>query len=893
MGNLAIGALIALILWTIILLGGLVGWDGYFYDLMFRATRPLAAPPARVVLVAMDPDSGTIDAPTALKTIENLAPLKPSGIIFNVLPKNLTITEYRQMEKYGNVFLGLHVNMEETSWRGGAQNRLQIPDILKHGKIKYGITCLPSINKGIIRMHQTHSPIDRRYFPTLETVVSMVTLPKDSKGIKMRMYRINFRGGAGSLPLVTLDRVLNNDLVRSLIEGKWVLIGRGEDSSLPGIAAASTSGGQTMSFLEFQGHSLNTLLNRKMISETPRFLVLLIFLVLALANHLIYRRLYMKMASWVTLLFILFYGGVAFFLFISFRVWVPMGHLVLLQFALFFISIRNKNVTADRAFQTLLMDLNAKLRERYYPTSIYLVKEHWKQVVAMVVQTLSINRLIFLERLRGDHRLREVESYRCLLSDIDERRRDYLRPPYSDAIQNNGPILLEKNRLYLKSPEENEEQYLVPLSFAGNILGFWGFGIKTENRVAIPNFFPLVRDYGFIISELLYNRQEVQEQENRSFSLWEVLTREREKEAHAALNRTIELLKHQFDNLARVFFNLATMAIVYDLFGRVLEVNEKMLGFLKSEGLAPYNISLLDFFSMLTKTTIDEARKILRSVINERKSHSFIVNRGNKNYILSLKPLEFKGGFQTRIDPAPFGINGVVCELSETPSMIRLHEIREKLAAHLNSSLQVELDGLGGIIRALGKGDLPGAHQRELLALAENHLDKAFDSIENCEIYLSESGDAEEYSTFFPINPEIPLLLAIDAIEPITRKKRLRIDINRPDSIKNVMALPEYLHHVFVHILTVLAGDSIENGTITVDVFDEENWIVFNFQDKGPGVPMERLQEKLSGKSEGVSIEWRNLQGSFDWVRTWGGKVDSYSEPGCGIRFTLKLSTYI
>jgi len=119
----------------------------------------------------------------------------------------------------------------------------------------------------------------------------------------------------------------------------------------------------------------------------------------------------------------------------------------------------------------------ARLQDYMLPPDFYKLDEHWGQVITFVDQTLNLNRVIFLEKVEGDHRVREVQALRCSLDDIDERRRDFERVPYSDAIAEGGPIKLT-SRLFFKGPAGvSFEEYLVPLLFGGGVQGFWAFDV--------------------------------------------------------------------------------------------------------------------------------------------------------------------------------------------------------------------------------------------------------------------------------------------------------------------------------------------------------------------------------------------------------------------------------
>jgi len=891
-GHVAAFAVVMLIFWALSVMGIFTEWDGFLYDQAFRLYRTANGVNSHVTLVDIPPGKGNIDAATTLTLVKNLQAFKPAGIILNYIPANMTDEEINQLEQCRNIIIGIHVdsnsNEGDIKFPGGNP----VPQPIQASKLKTGITRLPFGGGSIMRLHHSWFRINNTIFPSVEMTAALFWYSEKTLNRSPSVFRVNFRGGAGSLPSISMDRVLKNDLVSPLIENQFILIGNGIDSSTPGIPTPLARGTGSMSFLEYQGHALNSLLNLQVITQTGTWFDFLLFFIITGVMFVLYQRVYLKFASWLTLFLILLYAAIAIMVLFFLRVWIPLGQVVLLQVILLFISAQNKNLSADQTFETLLLDLNAKLRERYYPTSIYLVKEHWKQVISMVVQTLTVNRLIFLERIEKDHRVKEVVSYKCDFSDIDERRRDYLRSPYSDAIQANGPILLNNFRIFLKPGKSNEEQYLVPLSFAGNILGFWAFEILPENRLAIPMFNTLVRDYASSIGELLYNRKEIQQQEKQKGGVLSFFTREREKQTHDALAQTFELLRHQFDNLSRVFFSLNTMTIAYDLFGRVLEVNGKMLEFLKTENIAPYDTTLVDLFSKLSRIPVEEGRKILRSVVNDRTPQSLNLQHGLKNFIITLKPLEFTEGIHTYIDAAPFGINGVVCEITETTTISQFQDVKEKFSEHLSSSMYIELQALSEIFRALEGDSLPRKEQLALVKKAEKTLDRALGVVDSSESFLFDSGFDEEIPVAFPVNPQTPLLLAVHSVESASMKKGITVDTETSPNEQNVMAHPEYLHHVFVYILSILVDDTLENGTITVRRKDEPEWSHFVFTNTGYGIPKEKLNQMIES-TESLSTEWRKLKISIDWIRQWGGKLDAHSEIGVGFRFTLSLSRFI
>lgn len=83
--------------------------------------------------------------------------------------------------------------------------------------------------------------------------------------------------------------------------------------------------------------------------------------------------------------------------------------------------------------------------------------------------------MVFLELLPNGTHLRAIAGVNADGSAIHERRRDIRRAPYTQATTPNTPV--EVDWTYLVSEYSQERQFLVPIAFARQILGFSTFSI--------------------------------------------------------------------------------------------------------------------------------------------------------------------------------------------------------------------------------------------------------------------------------------------------------------------------------------------------------------------------------------------------------------------------------
>jgi len=262
--------------------------------------------------------------------------------------------------------------------------------------------------------------------------------------------------------------------------------------------------------------------------------------------------------------------------------------------------------------------------------------------------------------------VREVKALNCSISDIKEMRRDYHREPYTSAIEAGGVVRL-MDRLFLSDAEiEGEEQYMAPLIFGGQTLGFWAFGIQFQHVAEIDGFNNVITDFAHQISELLFRRKEWQQQQVKS-NLLSTVTDFSLGSIQDSLSKAVALMERRYGLLESVFHGLASATILYDLFGRVLHVNKSMVDLLGIVGVAPYRITALDLVVCLTGETMEQVRGHLRKVLLGHEEIAFQVQHESieTRHILKVRPLLDSSKHVTK-GITPFSAVGFLLEIVET-----------------------------------------------------------------------------------------------------------------------------------------------------------------------------------------------------------------------------------
>lgn len=853
-------------------------------------SEPRSQGASTVLLVEIDPDGPPAAEADLLKLTETLAALGARKVVFQFMPTHVSAAFYAAAAARGNVVFGRGLVVDPGDPE--ASRLAPLPAAAEGQKLAFGVVAPPPAVSGVSRSQNVYLQAGGSRVPALE-VVAAETGDVKAAALPGPTYLVHFRGGAGSLPNVTLDRALSGGLVPEMVRQRTALVGFGTRGTAPGVHTPTTAGSQPMSLLEFQGQALDTLLSGRTIREVGPEAMLLILVLVAGASLLLYQWLDVRWASWVTAALLLLYGTAAVVLFVSAGLWPPFAEVVLTQVLLYILVLRHKAVHAHLSTSKLLLDLSSKLRERFWPTSFYASQEHWSQVIAMVDQTLDLRRSIFLDRVVRDHRVREIKALNCSIDDIHEMRRDYERTPYSTAIETRGPIRLQ-DRKFFKQVEGPDDQYLVPLIFGGEVLGFWAFSVEPEKAAHIPTFDAMVRDYGEQISELLYHRQ-VMLKEQAGAGAWKrAVTSERQSGLYQALGKTMDLMERRLSRVESLLDNMHTAMVVYDLFGRTVKVNVHAQELLRQAGFAPYDRTALDLITLLTGSDAATGRRYLRHVIIDRRSLSIPValSGDRKSYMLSLRPLQLQERQALPDEPAPFHVHGIVCELADRRSLTRLMEKMGDLSKRLCVQLRNDLAAIEFASSLMGDEQTPQDQRTAAGDTAREKVRQAVSTLTECQKYLTVDAPTGEVECY-PVDARAAFKAALESLAPVAKSRGLTVEVHQPQLMSHAFAAPENLQHLFERILAVLAHDAVDHGQVRVEASEGEQWIEYAFTNTGFGMPGDRFKEYVFGNANLDSDDFRNLREAAGWVRAWGGTIEADSEVGVGVRVRLKLERFI
>ena len=885
---LTFGIGIAAIVWLVSMLGLLRLPDGLFYDKFVTLTPEVTKASSKILLIEADLDQRSDGDELWLKLLELLERMKPSQVVFTFLPKHASKDFYDAAGKYGNVIFGREIVSD--IYNPDKHLLEPLPAPAEESRIRFGIVSLPDASHGIYRHSHSSFNVEGAEYPSLEAAASGGYAKKESEFPKE--YTVNFNGKLSGLPNVSIKRAMAGGIIQGLVNGKTVVVGFGTSGTIPGLHTPIISNNNTMSMLEFHGYAIDTLMSKSRIKTAGPGLKFILFILIVLINLAAYKFLNIRLSF----LFVFSIVILSFYLILTwlalsyFFAWTPLVEVLAVQTVVSLFIFTRKAVVEEEGTKRMLIETSIKLEKRFLPESFYTSEEYWAQLIVFVSQTLQLNKVIFLEKVEDDHRLREVKSLNCLLSDIFERRRDYEREPYSTAITENSPVEV-KNRQFFKEIKEGEKEYVVPLIFANDVLGFWAFTIEPLVLPELSSFISVVRDYAVQISELLYQRRQRELKKRELSGLRKLLRHEVARVFYKELNENMALLEERLTLLERILDDMNTCTILYDLFGRVIFINKQMSELLKSGGIAPYDMTALDLAVKLSAVEPERVRLLLQKVVLDQETMSLsasLESDPNKAYILYVKPIIYDVSGMASSRAHPFHILGTLFDLVDVSYLKALDAFKENLFTDMDYRLRNHVLAINLASSLLSQEALPEAQRKMALGMLNEKVTAVGDFLKEIQDYLKKDifiNDLELY----PVDIKKPLIAAVEELSEEAALRKIRLDLKVPDLISMVFASPK-LKDSIIDLIKIIMNDSVEDGKVTIILEETSEWVICTFSNTGLGMPAELFKKYIYSDTEEItSGELKKLRAVIKQVNQWGGELEASSDIGVGMRFIMRL----
>ncbi len=871
-----------LVIWAGQLFGFFDLPEGMIYDFLVQVTPAQQQATENIIILEVD-DAPLREGDALWHLLTTLKSMQPRAVVFPFLPSHGSENFYATAEKSDNVFFARQLAREK--------KKIQLEPLpaqaLDHN-LQIGLLAMPLTSYGVHRQYEIGYATEEGPLPSLVSILSarLGNRPPDPKSTAS--FLINFFHSSPNLPNLSFARLLAGEITPDLLRNKIILISLSFPLHSHGFQTPINLGEESMSLVEYTGYALETFLEGKEPIPTGPWLTLALLCLTGLCTFFafqylppLYHLLYtiailaaLLLCSWIAVRF--------------FQMWLPVAALLLLQTALFLVVPLIRLKEREQFTQNILLEHSAALRKRFFPERLTGTDEYWSHVINMVNQTLHLHRSIFLEAVEGDHRVREVIALHCSIEDIAEQRRDYQRTPYLTALAEGRPVSVSS---YLAAGPEDEEQFLIPLKTADLVLGFWAFGVCSLDKAERKTLLETVRIFAEKISiALLENKEFLQLDRVQHRGMGRFFSSQAVDAVSTQLDQMILLTKRRMQALETLINALSTATVLYDSFGRLIQINTRMSELLQDmEGVNSGNCSSLDLGVCLTGKSIEEVRRLLSRVLIERKNIRLPAKLGTGAgfFKLVIHPVTL----ETESGASPFRILGILFELLDISDIQEAWQMKEELFEQTNFHLHQDLEQMLAAEELLKQDNLETARKDEALSLLHRSRQDMQTFVEDIDSFVTDNL-LTEHPDIFPVNPATLLREAVQALQQKAEQGGVTYSINAQDHIELVYARPDMFKELLAALTKVLLDDAVPKTVMVADFSLRENEVLCTLSNTGYGMPDATFQQYLLDQEAARSEAFAKIHRILPELERWGACLCGTSRIGQGIRFELMLRRF-
>ncbi|CAK8717654.1 hypothetical protein KKHLCK_06815 [Candidatus Electrothrix laxa] len=860
--------------------------EGMIYDLLVQITPVQQHATEDIIILKVDDALFSEGDAVWLHLLTSLKAMQPRAIVFPLLPPHGSETFYAAAEKSANVFFARQLTREKK------KNQLDpLPAQALGRDLQIGLLAMPPTSYGVHRQYEAGYITPEGPLPSIVSTLSawIGNHPPDLENTEP--FLINFFRSSPALPNLSFARLLAGEITPDLLHNRIVLISLSFPLHSHGFQTPINLGEESMSLIEYTGYALETFLEGKEPIPAGPWLTLALLCLTGLCTFFAFQYLptlyhLLYTVAILAALLLCSWSAVRFF-----QIWSPVAALLLLQMTLFLVVPLVRLKEREQFTQNILLEHSASLRKNFFPERLTETDEYWPHVINMINQTLHLQRSIFLEAVEGDHRVREVIALHCSIEEIAERRRDYQRTPYLTALAEGGPISVSG---YLAAGPEDEEQFLVPLKTADQVLGFWAFGVRGLHKDDRKTLLEAVRIFaGKISIALLEHKEFLQLDRLQHRGMGRFFGSQAVDAVSTQLDQMILLTKRRMQALETLINALSTATVLYDSFGRLIHINTRMSDLLRNmEGVNGGNCSSLDLGVCLTGKSMEEIRGLLSQVVIEKKNIRLPAKLGTGAgaFELVIHPVTLETE-STKSKTSPFQILGILFELLDISNLQEAWHLQEELFEQTNFHLHQDLEQMLAAEELLKQDNLETSRKSEALSLLHRSREDMQTFVEDIDSFVTDNL-LTEHPDIFPVNPETLLGEAVRVLKQETEQQRVTWSINAEEHVELIYAGPDMLKELLAALVKVLLDDAVPDTTLSADFSLREHAVLCTLNNTGYGIPDATFQQYLFDQDISRSAAFAKIHQLLPELERWGACLCGTGKIGQGIRFELMLRRF-
>lgn len=708
---------------------------------------------------------------------------------------------------------------------------------------------------------------------------------------------INFNQGTQPIPRYDTAKLISVGVIDELVRDKVILITPPLNKITTGLTTPYNNYAEPIPANLVQAMALNTLINHTEIGMLKPWQSATVCVLLFFSYLFAFQWLNIRLGTVVIFMSAISLLLIDWYLLSFHYFYLPVLSFTVSILAALSTAIPLHRITEQNIIENMRFDILAHLKSKKTPHSFYQVDDPWNHIIVFINQHLMLNRSILLERVENDHRVKEIKSLGCNISDIAERRRDYQRYPYDQSLLQQIPLDLE-NRHYFKESFEGEKQYLTPLRFADEVLGFWAFTVIPDEHWDQKKFFSNINIFAKQIAHLIHNRKTFNYEDRiNNKIITQLLNFNLGLNNHKSLKTAVDGLDFRLRLMEGIFDGMSSAAILYDLFGQIVSSNHLMDQLARESHLSIYDLTSLDLISQACGISQDEARRRLRHAVIHSASIDLPLADliEDRHYLLRIRPIKPQSQTTATANDSslPFELLGILFEfINVTPIQQRF---TTDIVAYENlySILRNDLSSLSLCQLQLS---LSSDVDQQIMTQINQTLQHSSEILSNAEklLYDASNNQAPKGKLLHPL----PLLkrALLEQKEPVNQAK-LSFNTLLPAFTSLIFIAEDALEHLLRQSLHLLIDDAIPETEIDItlkelkrqDDLMHDGCIMITMSNSGYGMPQKELTALRTDTSY-IETDVLSLfkKASVD-ILSWGVNVTSSTEVGKGFDIKIEI----
>ncbi len=683
-------------------------------------------------------------------------------------------------------------------------------------------------------------------------------------------FHLDFKVRREGLQRVVLQRVLDGDLPRSLVEGKVVLVGR-DESSLALVSTPVHQGAEALSPVLFQALVADALLRDGFveIASTPiQWVVALGLVALFVAVCSRWRS---ARALWIAAGFLVITVAAAGIGLWLFQWWMPPGKGVALlcvaAVAMVSYAAAKQRSSLSRALRNLAVDAQERAEHNSFLTSA----SPWAQVEAGLDQVFGFESSFVLSAVSGNL-VAPTENGRALAEQY--LASSLLRAeeePFSTAVKEGHAKL-------------GDGLVVIPIGGSARLFGFWVFASPDEMAIEQASA------YAARLAAMFEQRDAWRECARPHQLDDDGEAGVRIRPLHDQLEGSIDLLDGARKVLADALDRSTEAVLVYDPFGKLVHTSRRSVELLGAGGIEYTQVAPVDLLAELTGIGGEELRRALRFVALNGEQANFKASAQlapGREFFALVRPMPWAlagGGGEAQLP-------GLLLLIQDVTQTARAALLKDEFIERIYFQLNNDFEAIVVASSLLDDTRVAPEERAELLTMINEKIEQASGRVKETRSHLQ-----TEFSPVaverYPVRFEPVLGAARAALSSEFEARQVAIDAKISDYLQLVLAAPEPLEALLHAVMLTLLHDAQEDSTISVRAVQGEGDLTIRFANEGFGMPQEKLDRYLIEGAGGHETLERIGAGLIT-VGAWGGSLSVRSEVGAGMNFELKLVSVI